>query len=100
MIRVEDGTVFYDSTDERCFFNKILLEKGGFDPMTSVPKPDVVVGFVQCYDMGTGQFKRYCGLYGARDPAASIKNIIRHGSKFDNFLGDWNRATERNADLS
>lgn len=94
-MKVEHGTRFYDSTDERCFFNKIVLERGRYNPVIEAKDDDLIIGFVQCYDSATGGFSRYCGRYNENDQANSIYNIMKHGSKFDDLLDEWTWATER-----
>ncbi|MBD7948751.1 hypothetical protein [Psychrobacter communis] len=94
-MRVEHGTRFYDDTDERCFFNKIVLERGGYNPTLGRCDDDLIIGFVQCYDGATGEYKRYCGRFSENDPAASIGEIMQTGSKFDDTMQEWFRAVER-----
>lgn len=65
-MRVEQGTRFFDESDERCYFNKLVLERG-----------------------------RYAGRFNENDPAASIAKIMQSGSKFDDTMQEWFRAVER-----
>lgn len=94
-MRVEHGTRFYDESDERCFFNKIVLERGGYNPTLGRCDDDLIIGFVQCYDGATGEHKRYCGRFIESDPAASIGEIMQTGSKFDDTMKEWFAAIER-----
>lgn len=94
-MRVEQGTRFFDESDERCYFNKLVLERGRYNPVTNKSDDDLIIGFVQCFDAATGEFKRYCGRFNENDPAASIAKIMQSGSKFDDTMNEWFRAVER-----
>lgn len=88
-MRVEYGTRFFDESDERCFFTKIVLERGRYNAVTQTKDDDLIIAFVQFYDSATGESSRYCGRFNEHDPEASISNILQRGSKFDNTINDW-----------
>ena len=93
-MRVERGTRFYDSTDDRCFFNKIVLEGNSYNHSTGKMEQGLVIGFVQSYDSATGGFSRYCGRYDESNPSASISKIMESGVKFDDMIKVWGVALE------
>lgn len=76
MIQADNGLI-YDANDSRCDFSMLRV------------KPDLTIGFVQCYDLSSGFVSRYCGVYDEYNHEQTIKQIMRCGAKFDTTVNYW-----------